>query len=188
MPKSQFINPKDIRKPGFIHFDDIPVHQYSLSIEDEKKIYTEKELLQVFRDMAIIREFETLLNEIKTKSVYNGVEYNNPGPAHLSLGQEASAVGEAFHLDTHDFIFGSHRSHGEILAKGLSAIEKLSSEELYDIMKDFLDGTILNVVEGKEEVKGDVKDLAIDFSLYGALAEIFARTTGFNKGLGGSMH
>ena len=188
MPKSQFINPKDIRKPGFIHFDDIPVHQYSLSIEDEKKIYTEKELLQVFRDMAIIREFETLLNEIKTKSVYNGVEYNNPGPAHLSLGQEASAVGEAFHLDTHDFIFGSHRSHGEILAKGLSAIEKLSSEELYDIMKDFLDGTILNVVEGKEEVKGDVKDLAIDFLLYGALAEIFARTTGFNKGLGGSMH
>ena len=165
MPKSQFINPKDIRKPGFIHFDDIPVHQYSLSIEDEKKIYTEKELLQVFRDMAIIREFETLLNEIKTKSVYNGVEYNNPGPAHLSLGQEASAVGEA-----------------------LSAIEKLSSEELYDIMKDFLDGTILNVVEGKEEVKGDVKDLAIDFLLYGALAEIFARTTGFNKGLGGSMH
>ncbi|HAZ19114.1 MAG TPA: dehydrogenase, partial [Clostridiales bacterium] len=67
-------------------------------------------------------------------------------------------------------------------------IEKLSSEELYDIMKDFLDGTILNVVEGKEEVKGDVKDLAIDFLLYGALAEIFARTTGFNKGLGGSMH
>ncbi|KKK58815.1 hypothetical protein LCGC14_3040620, partial [marine sediment metagenome] len=33
-----------------------------------------------------------------------------------------------------------------------------------------------------------VKDLAIDFLIYGALAEIFARKTGFNKGLGGSMH
>ncbi len=188
MPKSQFIDPKQVRKPGFIHFDDIPVHQYNLSIEEEKKLYTKEQLINVFRDMTVIHEFENLLNEIKTKSTYNGVEYNNPGPAHLSLGQEASAVGEAFHLDTNDFIFGSHRSHGEILAKGLSAIEKLPKEELYDIMKNFLDGSILNVVEGKEQNKGDVKDLAIDFLLYGALAEIFARTTGFNRGLGGSMH
>ena len=30
--------------------------------------------------------------------------------------------------------------------------------------------------------------MAIDFLLYGALAEVFARETGFNKGLGGSMH
>jgi 2-oxoisovalerate dehydrogenase E1 component len=31
-------------------------------------------------------------------------------------------VGQAFHLTPDDHIFGSHRSHGEILAKGLSAI------------------------------------------------------------------
>jgi len=30
--------------------------------------------------------------------------------------------------------------------------------------------------------------LAIKFLVYGTLAEIFARETGFNKGLGGSMH
>ncbi|MBR0367666.1 MAG: dehydrogenase, partial [Clostridia bacterium] len=33
-----------------------------------------------------------------------------------------------------------------------------------------------------------VKDIAINFLLYGAMAEIFARETGFNRGLGGSMH
>jgi 2-oxoisovalerate dehydrogenase E1 component len=55
-------------------------------------------------------------------------------------------------------------------------------------MREFFDGAILKVVEGNEEIKGDIKDLAKDFLLYGALAEIFARTTGFNKGLGGSMH
>ena len=33
-----------------------------------------------------------------------------------------------------------------------------------------------------------MRDLARDFLVYGALAEIFARETGFNKGLGGSMH
>ena len=54
-------------------------------------------------------------------------------------------------------------------------------------MREFLDGAILNVVE-KECKTTDVKELAKDFLLYGALAEIFARTTGFNRGLGGSMH
>ena len=188
MPKSQFVDPEKVFEPGYIHFNDIPVNQYKKSLKEEMELYTKDDLMRIYRDMAIIREFETMLNEIKTKSVYNGVEYNNPGPAHLSLGQEASAVGQAYCLDINDFTFGSHRSHGEILAKGLSSIQKLSDTELYDIMKEFLDGSILKVVEGREEVKGNVKELAIDFLLYGALAEIFARTTGFNKGLGGSMH
>ena len=35
---------------------------------------------------------------------------------------------------------------------------------------------------------GSVKDLARRFFAYGAYSEIFARETGFNRGLGGSMH
>ena len=188
MPKSQYIDPKKVFQPGYIHFDDIPVNQYAKTLDEEKALYSKDDMMRIYRDMRIIREFETMLGEIKTKSVYNGGEYSNPGPAHLSVGQEASAVGEAYSLDINDFTFGSHRSHGEILAKGLSSIYKLDDTELYDIMKEFLGGRILNVVEGREEVKGNIKELAIDFLLYGALAEIFARTTGFNEGLGGSMH
>lgn len=188
MPKSQYIDPKKVFQPGYIHFDDIPVNQYAKTLDEEKALYSKDDMMRIYRDMRIIREFETMLGEIKTKSVYNGVEYSNPGPAHLSVGQEASAVGEAYSLDINDFTFGSHRSHGEILAKGLSSIYKLDDTELYDIMKEFLGGRILNVVEGREEVKGNIRELAIDFLLYGALAEIFARTTGFNEGLGGSMH
>ena len=188
MPKSQYVDPKKVFQPGYIHFDDIPVNQYAKTLDEEKALYSKDDMMRIYRDMRIIREFETMLGEIKTKSVYNGVEYSNPGPAHLSVGQEASAVGEAYSLDINDFTFGSHRSHGEILAKGLSSIYKLDDTELYDIMKEFLGGRILNVVEGREEVKGYIKELAIDFLLYGALAEIFARTTGFNEGLGGSMH
>ncbi|MCL2773059.1 MAG: thiamine pyrophosphate-dependent enzyme [Oscillospiraceae bacterium] len=188
MPKSEFSDPKELRAAGWIKFTDIPVNQYNKTIDEEKKIYSKDDFMRIYHDMAVIREFETMLNEIKTKSAYNGIEYNNPGPAHLSLGQEASAVGEAYSLGIEDFIFGSHRSHGEILAKGLSAINKLDEKELYDIMREFFGGIILKVVEGKEEDKGNIKDLAKDFLLYGALAEIFARTTGFNRGLGGSMH
>ncbi|MBR5721633.1 MAG: thiamine pyrophosphate-dependent dehydrogenase E1 component subunit alpha, partial [Clostridia bacterium] len=185
MPKSQFINPDEIRKSGVLSFQDIQLNQYNKSIRDEKENFSDKDLMRIYRDMAYIREFETMLYLIKTTSEYNGVAYNNPGPAHLSMGQEASAVGQAYLLGIDDFIFGSHRSHGEILAKGLSAIEKIDDTQLYDIMKNFLGGKILKIVEKGQK---SVKDLAIDFLIYGALAEIFARDTGFHEGLGGSMH
>ena len=188
MPKSQYVDPGKVFEPGYIEFDPIPLCRYNKSLEEEKKNYSKADFLRIYHDMRNVREFETMLNEIKVKSEYNGVKYNNPGPAHLSIGQEASAVGQAYCLDINDFTFGSHRSHGEILAKGLSSINKLDETELYDIMKEFLGGNILRVVEGKQTKQGDVRELAKDFLLYGALAEIFARTTGFNKGLGGSMH
>ena len=188
MPKSQYVDPGKAFEAGYIHFEDIPVCQYNKTLKEELKLYSKEDMIRIYRDMVIIREFETMLNEVKTKSCYNGVEYNNPGPAHLSIGQEASAVGEAYCLDINDLSFGSHRSHGEILAKGLSSIQKLDDKELYDIMKEFLDGAVLSVVEKHMNAGGNVKELAINFLLYGALAEIFARKTGFNRGLGGSMH
>lgn len=189
MPKSLFVDPVELRAGSEITFKPIPVNQYQKSIEQEiaEKNFTKEDLVRIYRDMFIIREFETMLNLVKTTGGYNGVEYNNPGPAHLSMGQEAAAVGMAYNLDVDDFIFGSHRSHGEILAKGLRAIEILPEEELKSIMEQFWGGATLEVA--KRGFKGGTtKDLGICFLVYGAIAEIFARVTGFNKGLGGSMH
>ncbi|MDD4755193.1 MAG: thiamine pyrophosphate-dependent enzyme [Prolixibacteraceae bacterium] len=186
MPKNQFINPSEVRKPGQIEFKPIPVNQYNKTVKEEKKNFTDEELVKIYHDMVVIREFETMLNLIKTRGEYNGIPYNHPGPAHLSIGQEAAAVGMAFTLDVDDFIFGSHRSHGEIIAKGLSAIHKLDDESLQKIMESHFDGVTLAPVKAGH--KGTTKELAIKFLLYGTLAEIFARETGFNKGLGGSMH
>ncbi|MBR3437278.1 MAG: dehydrogenase [Lachnospiraceae bacterium] len=188
MPKSQYVDPNEVFKPEVIHFEDIPVNQYKKTLEEEVALYGKDELMRIYHDMRTIREFETMLNEVKTKSEYNGVAYNNPGPAHLSIGQEASAVGEAYNLDIDDLTFGSHRSHGEILAKGLSSIHKLSDEKLKEIMESFLGGDTLKAVKENMPEAATVKDLAQNFLLYGALAEIFARRTGFNRGLGGSMH
>jgi len=189
MTKHLNIDPQDMRRPGFIEFDPIPVNQYRRTIEDEKVRFSSDDFLRIYRDMRFIREFESMLYTIKTTNAYNGIGYNNPGPAHLSMGQEASSVGQAYLLTTDDFIFGSHRSHGEILAKGLSAINKLSDTELVAVMEGFLGGEAYRAVTkfhaGKDK---SVKALAIDFLIYGALAEIFAKETGFNKGLGGSMH
>jgi 2-oxoisovalerate dehydrogenase E1 component len=186
MPKSQFIDPSAIRKAGKLSFGTIPLNQYNRTIEEERKHFTTVDFVRIFRDMVIIREFENMLNEIKVKNEYRGIAYNHPGPAHLSMGQEASAVGMAYSLTVDDMIFGSHRSHGEILAKGLSAIHRLPEKDLMQLMKDYFAGKVLAVVE--KDFRGPVRDLAVRFLLYGTLAEIFARENGFNKGLGGSMH
>ncbi len=186
MPKSEFIDPAVVRKKSTIKFEPIPVNQYSKTVEEEKVNYSNEDFLNIYRHMVIIREFETMLNDIKTRGDYQGIEYNHPGPAHLSIGQEAAAVGMAYLLDADDYIFGSHRSHGEILAKGLSVIEKMEDDRLLEIMKNYFDGDCLKIVE--KDHKGTVRDLAVKFLLYGTLAEIFGKVYGFNKGMGGSMH
>ncbi len=186
MPKELFIDPNVVRKSGEITFNPIPVNTYNKSISEELVNFSKEELVKIYHDMVVIREFETMLNLIKTTGEYSGVPYDHPGPAHLSIGQEASAVGMAYTLTVDDFIFGSHRSHGEILAKGLSAISKLDDALLMKIMDNFFEGTVVNAV--KKNFKGSPKELGRRFLIYGTLAEIFARETGFNKGLGGSMH
>ncbi|NLB69779.1 MAG: dehydrogenase [Lentisphaerae bacterium] len=189
MPKQLPIDPAEIRKSGWITFEKIPVNQYKKDVADESKNFSKKDFLRIYRDMRMIREFESMLLSIKTTNSYNGLEYNNPGPAHLSMGQEAAAVGQAYLLTPDDYIFGSHRSHGEILAKGLSAINLLNDKELLAVMEGFLDGNTFRVVEDSNKGRDiSVKDLGIEFLIYGALAEIFAKDTGFHRGLGGSMH
>jgi 2-oxoisovalerate dehydrogenase E1 component len=186
MPKSQMILPKDARAKGSIRFKPIPLNQYDKTVRDELKRYSAEDLVRIQGDMLILRTFETMLNEIKLRGAYQGIPYDHKGPAHLSLGQEAAAVGMAYHLGLDDHIYGSHRSHSEILAKGLSAIHRLDDKSLMSIMKGYFGGDCLRVVE--KDSQGTVQDLAMDFLIYGTLAEIFGREAGFNKGMGGSMH
>ena len=189
MAKQLFINPEEVRQAGWIKFSNIPVNQYNRTVAEEKDNYGKENLLRIYHDMRLIREFEEMLYSIKTTNAYNGLEYNNPGPAHLSIGQEAAAVGQAYVLDVEDVILGSHRSHGEILAKGLSAIAKLPEQALLAIMEEYMDGRIWSIVEKAGQGQGrSLNELAIDFLTYGALAEIFAKETGYNQGLGGAMH
>jgi len=187
MTKQLFIDPNKLKQPSEIVFQNIPVNAYQKSVADARADFTDDELARIYRDMTILRAFEDMLNKIKTQGAYNGVETTYPGPAHLSLGQEAGAVGQAYLLGTDDIQFGSHRSHSEILAKSLSAIEKLDDSALMGIMESFQEGAILRALDKVYKAK-DVRDLAVHFILYGALCEIFARENGFHRGMGGSMH
>ncbi len=189
MPKSQHVSYAPLHKARKITFKDIPVCQYKKTIKEEVEAgnYTKEDLLGIYEDMLSIREFETMLQTIKKEANYNNKNFTYPGPSHLAIGEEATAVGQAYLLNENDFIFGTHRSHHEVIAKGMSAIKKLSDEKLLEIMKEVQGGRLYELVK-KYTKTTTVKALAKEFFLYGLMAELFAKDNGFSRGLGGSMH
>ena len=70
------------------------------------------DLIRAYRLMVTIRSFEEAAG-----SLYATGEI--PGFVHLSIGQEATAVGACLHLRTSDIITSTHRGHGHAIAKGL---------------------------------------------------------------------
>lgn len=87
MPKALYIDPNETLRPKDheLKLPVIPVMKYNKTVKEELKEgnFTKEDLLRIYRDMSYIREFETMLNLVKTTGGYNGVAYNNPGPAHL---------------------------------------------------------------------------------------------------------
>ena len=38
MPKSQFLDPNELRKSSYIHFDDVPVNQYQKTVSEVREM------------------------------------------------------------------------------------------------------------------------------------------------------
>lgn len=73
----------------------------------------DQELLEIYRQMLLIRKVEQRLNHLF-------LEGTIPGTLHQSLGQEAVAVGVCRALRREDMITSTHRPHAHALAKGVS--------------------------------------------------------------------
>ena len=58
-----------------------------------------------------IRVFEETVDDLFARGLVHGT-------MHLSIGQEASAVGSVFALRDEDYILSTHRGHGHCIAKG----------------------------------------------------------------------
>ena len=74
--------------------DDLGYFDVLLAATSFEDLISRAGLIRIFRDMVLIREFETMLDRIKKEGSYQGIEYQHKGPAHLSIGQEAAAVGQ----------------------------------------------------------------------------------------------
>ena len=94
MPKNMLVDPAVVRKASKLEVASIPINQYKPDFAVEKASLGVAELKRMWIDMVYIREFESMLSSIKTTGAWQGISYNHRGPAHLSLGQEAAAVGQ----------------------------------------------------------------------------------------------
>jgi len=65
----------------------------------------------MLREMYVIRFFEEMVDDLFARGLVHGT-------MHLSVGQEASAVGSISALNHHDYILSTHRGHGHCIAKG----------------------------------------------------------------------
>jgi TPP-dependent pyruvate/acetoin dehydrogenase alpha subunit len=76
-------------------------------------------LLDLYRSMKLIRRFEeTALLQSSLGKVH--------GALHLSVGQEAVAVGVSDNLRSTDYVASTHRGHAHCLAKGVPAKEMMA--------------------------------------------------------------
>jgi len=175
MTRALLIDPVEARGRGEVAFASVAVNRYETPIAEERKRHGAARLVDTWRSMLLIREIETMLGQIKRGEEYHGFTCGYRGPAHLSVGQEAAAAGQALALALDDHTYGSHRSHGEIVARGMGAVDTWPEEEL--------DALVPILGPGAHE-----RERARELFLYGLVAEIFGRATGFNRGVGGSMH
>jgi 2-oxoisovalerate dehydrogenase E1 component len=73
------------------------------------------DLVELQRRMLVIRGFEERVARLYREGLV-------PGFVHLSIGQEAAAVGACWALRPDDVITSTHRGHGHCLAKGLEPV------------------------------------------------------------------
>jgi len=110
------------RRPGPVDFEALSRHRIPLqeTVAEEAIRYRDQGLptdeaalkREMLRRMLLIRAFEERLAQAFAAGQV-------PSEAlHLSIGQEACAVGACFALRTDDYITTTHRGHGHMLAKG----------------------------------------------------------------------
>jgi acetoin:2,6-dichlorophenolindophenol oxidoreductase subunit alpha len=68
-------------------------------------------MIDLLRQMERIRAFEEMAEQLYMRGLIHGT-------MHLSIGQEASAVGSIAALTPQDYILSTHRGHGHCIAKG----------------------------------------------------------------------
>ena len=81
-----------------------------------------EQLLQAYRTMRTIREFEERLHVDFARG-------DIPGFVHLYAGEEAAGTGIMIHLGDGDRIASTHRGHGHCIAKGVDVVSMM--KEIY---------------------------------------------------------
>ncbi|MCE5238324.1 dehydrogenase E1 component subunit alpha/beta [bacterium] len=180
MPKDGDVYPDFT--PGQITFDPIPLFTYHGDIQEAiAEGLSKDEALKLLDHMLHIRFFEEMIVRLKGKKFKPLVDYKFIGATHLSIGQEAVAVGAIGAINADDYITSTHRGHGHSIAKGAFALEKRDVAQLAEFIGE--DAANYDMSDRK-----GVLDCAMQEHLNRTMAELFGKEEGYCRGRGGGMH
>jgi 2-oxoisovalerate dehydrogenase E1 component len=152
---------------------------YRGSVADEiGRRLTKEEAVGLLEWMLTVRSFEQMIVALKEGTVkpYEGFAFT--GATHLSIGQEAVAVGTMAALRGDDYITSTHRGHGHAIAKGGYALMRMGAQQLSEWMG-----------EGQpKESREELLSRALKRHLAKTMAELLGREDGYCRGRGGGMH
>jgi 2-oxoisovalerate dehydrogenase E1 component len=134
-------------------------------------------VLALLDDMLAIRELEEMIVRLRSGGYDPLPGYDYRGPTHVSIGQEATAVGAAAALRPDDAITSSHRGHGDAIAKGFAAIRHMDAPQLR-----------ARVPDGTAVADDALLGAALEEHVYRVIAELFGKEEGYCRGRGGGMH
>lgn len=132
--------------------------------------------LALLDDMLAIREMEEMIVRLRSGGYDPLPGYDYRGPTHVSIGQEATAVGACSVLGIADNVTSSHRGHGDAIAKGFSGLRQMSDVALADRL-------------GRSGgTRRELLEAALEEHLFRVIAELFGKDEGYCRGRGGGMH
>ena len=170
-------------RPDFVPFEEacgtITGFAYAgdLGTELAAATLTPAAALELLDDMLAIRELEEMIVRLRSGGYDPLPAYDYRGPTHVSIGQEATAVGAATALRPDDNITSSHRGHGDAIAKGFAAIRRMTDAELA--------ARVPGTTTGSRE---ELLAAALEEHVYRTIAELFGKEEGYCRGRGGGMH
>lgn len=178
-------------KQGKITFTSIPVFKYDryLQKEIDEGVLSRKKCLELLEQMLMIRAFEEMLVELISGKYSPLPEYKYVGPTHLSIGQEAVSSGAIAAIGLEDYITSSHRGHGDSMAKGYWAVKYMKDEDLKEFLakREKYISAIGEQVDFNKDRKV-LEEIALKVHIYRMIAELFGKTDGNCRGVGGGMH
>jgi 2-oxoisovalerate dehydrogenase E1 component len=124
------------------------------------------------------RAFEEVIIRLRSGELVPFEGYKFSGATHLSIGQEAVAVGGNAALRPDDYITSSHRGHGHSIAKEAYALRGMDEAQLRDFIK---------AVSFSSE-RTELFEQALEVHLYRTMAEFMGKEEGYCRGRGGGMH
>ena len=165
------------RKP--IELGQVPAFCYRGTVADEiGQRLSREEAVGLLEWMLAVRSFEQMVVALRdgTSKPYEGFSFT--GATHLSIGQEAVAVGAMAALRADDYITSTHRGHGHAIAKGGYALMRMPLEQVAEWTGE----------EYRGQSRDELLPRALQLHLVRTMAELLGREDGYCRGRGGGMH